>query len=230
MIGNNAPTKLVAAMLGVALLATACGDDDGGGSAGGGSVEDWCNALSLSDEGDAIFESLATDDAATIETNMARIEGIVSDLVDASPPEIADEVSYLADYTRQLRGALADADYSVFDTDLSGLDQARLEQMQTALDDFTTRECGRPFGGDDDVADSGDTGDDDSTFDVGAGTIREQLVQQFVAIGLTQQEAECIADNVDPTDQGVLTGDETAILELFEACDISLSRLAELGG
>ena len=51
-----------------------------------------------------------------------------------------------------------------------------------------------------------------------------------MAIGFTQDEAECMADGVDPTDESILSGDQDAILALFEACGIPLSRLAELGG
>ena len=52
----------------------------------------------------------------------------------------------------------------------------------------------------------------------------------FTQLGLTDAEAQCLADNVDPTDSAVLEGDQAAILALFEACDIPLERLAELGG
>ena len=57
---------------------------------------------------------------------------------------------------------------------------------------------------------SGDDSGDDGAFDPTAGSIREQLVQQFVALGLTQQESECIANGVDPTDADVLAGDQGA--------------------
>ena len=222
--------------MGVALIVAACGDDDDGGSAGGGSVEDWCGLMDLANEGDAIFEGLGTASPADVETGMNRIKEILPAVESAAPAEIADDVNFFVDYTEQLVASVEAADYNLLDVDLSFVaeNEERLDEVNDNLDAFSQRECGQPFGGaDDDVEadpstgdDSGDSGD----FDPNAGTIREQLVQQFVALGLTQQEAECLVDNADLDDPGLFEGDEAAILGLFEACDIPLSRLAELGG
>lgn len=232
MRARSTTTKLIAASFCFAALAAACGDDDSG-EAGGGTPEEWCAALDLGAEGDAVMEGLTASSPEQVEAGMQRMEQIVDDLEAAAPPEIADDVSFLASYTRDISSALADADYVLFDTDLSAFadQEQQLDEVQASIDEYTVQECGQPFG-DDDSADASTSGDDAESgdFDPEAGTIREQLVTQFVTIGFTQDEAECIADGVDPTDADVLSGDEQAIIALFEACDIPPSRLAELGG
>jgi hypothetical protein len=222
--------KSIAVALGVVMLGACGGDDDD--SSSGGSADDWCAVLGLGAEGDAIFSSLATADPATLEAGMDRIEELVPQLESAAPAAISDDVAYLAQYTKELNDNLAAAGYVIFDADLSFADPAELDEVQSNLDTYSKEECGQPFG-DDDSADGDEEAEDsgnDADFDPGAGTIREQLVQQFITIGFTQQEAECIADGVDPTDESILSGDEAAIIELFEVCEIPLSRLAELGG
>ena len=80
------------------------------------------------------------------------------------------------------------------------------------------------------VGTSGDAVDDFVDFNLGDGTIREQLVAQFVSIGMANEEAECIADNLNFGDPAVQSGDIGAMLGVFEECGIGLDRLAELGG
>lgn len=222
--------RFTSSVVALAAFAAACGDDNGSG----GSVEAWCDLMDEANEGDAIFEGIAAASPAEVEEGMNRIEEILPMVSSAAPDEIKDDVDFFVDYTEQLVSALEDANYSLIDVDLSfiGDDQQRLDEVNANIDAFSERECGQPFGSADDDADTGDTGDtgDDGDFDPAAGTIREQLVQQFVAIGLTPDEANCLADNADFSDEAVLAGDEAAVLALFEACNIPLERLAELGG
>ncbi len=216
------------ALVAFTFLVAGCGDDDGGGSA-----EAWCDLMDEANEVDSTFENIETFDAAGLESAMNRALEVVDDLESAAPDEIKDDVDRLATTTRALASALGDADYSLFDADLSALgDPAADDAAQANLDEYSQRECGQPFGLDDDAGDTVSTGDDgdESDFDPAAGTLREQLITQFVTIGFTQAEAECIADGVDPSDSDILSGDEAAIIALLEACDIPLERLAELGG
>ncbi len=225
----------MALALGLAAFGAACGDD----SSSGGSVEAWCGLMDEANEVDQLFDEFVSLDPAAMETALNRVAEVVKLIEPAAPPEIKDDAKVLADSTTQLIDAVAAADYSLLDADVSFLsdpaEQAKVDAANDNLDEFSKRECGQPFGGEsDDVSSDDGSGDDgsgdDSTFDPAAGTIREQLVNQFVSIGLTQEEAECMADNVDPADESVLSGDQEAVFALFEACGISLSRLAELGG
>ena len=195
-----------------------------------GSSGAWCGALDLSDEGDEIFQSLSTASNDELEGGLQRVEEITLALESAAPAAIADDVSFLSDYTEQLAAALVAADYDILDADLSGLDLERLDEVQSNLDAFTESACGRPFGGNSSGDDGTTESGTDDSFDPAAGTLREQLVEQFLALGLTPREAECLVAEADLTDEALLFGDEAATLALFEACDIPLSRLAELGG
>ncbi len=230
-------------MVGLAALGAACGSDgggDGGAASGGsvdsgpvdtGSVDDWCAILPLATEGDAIFESIATATPEELEAGMDRIGEIVPQLVAAAPSEVAADVEYLAQYTTDLRSAFEASDYSLFDTDVSFIDQVRNDQVQVNLDEYSVLACGETFG-DDDRGTAGGTVDsvEDGAFDPSGGTIRDQFVGLFTQLGFTAAEAECLADNVDPSDQGVLDGDVEAILALLADCDIPPSRLEELDG
>ena len=108
---------------------------------------------------------------------------------------------------------------------------AELDAASDKLDAYTQTNCGRSFSGDDtDTTTSDETGDDSGDFNPGDGTIREQLVAQFVSIGLANEEAECIADNLDFNNPAVQSGDIGAMLGVFEECGIGVDRLSELGG
>lgn len=221
----------------VALVAlAACGDDE----SGSGSTEEWC---SLTDEADVIsgvfdnFEDTATDPAA-IETAMTEVEDFLGEVRAAAPSEIADDVDTLADGTQMLVDALAEANYNLLDADLSFLgDDALGDEMDAAgdrIDEYSLEECGRVFGEADTGSDADDpeSGDsdtsesDDSDFAPEDGSIREQLAEQFESLGMTSEEATCVAEGVDPA----LADDPNSLLAIMGECGISLERIAELGG
>ena len=104
--------------------------------------------VDLSDEGDQLFESLDTVTGDGVAAGLERVEEITHELESAAPEAIADDVSFLTEYTGQLIAALAEADYVLLDIDLSGLDLVRLEEVQSNLDQYSEDACGRPFGGD----------------------------------------------------------------------------------
>lgn len=244
----------LAAVVGTGAFA-ACSNDGGssvnevGGSAisgdGEGSAAAWCDIVPGSDAINDIFDTI-TDDPADVAASLGRVEEYLGQMSQAAPAEIADDVRVLTESTQQLIDAFAAADFNVLDVDLSFLEdsatEARMNDANTAIDTYTERECGRPFGDEDtagadpDSTDAGDLGDladlaeDSGVFDPSAGTIRDQLIAQFESIGLTTEEAECIADNLDFSDPAVQSGDIAAVLGLFETCDIDMGRLAELGG
>jgi hypothetical protein len=56
------------------------------------------------------------------------------------------------------------------------------------------------------------------------------MAAQFEQMGLTAEEASCLADNLDISQlSGGGTPDTSQILNLFTECGIDLSRLAEIG-
>ena len=217
----------------MAFVVASCGGDDSSGA----TAESWCDFADESDVVDDVFDTLG-DDPAQIEPGLKRVEGFVQRLEDEAPSEIAADAKVLADGTQMLIDAFADADYQLLDADLSFMSDSELEaQLDEAgdnIDAYTERECGRPFGddsnSDDAEADAEGEADDTDTFDPANGTLREQLIVQFESIGLNNDEATCIADNLDFSDPAVQSGDIGAMLGVFEDCGIGLDRLAELGG
>lgn len=224
-MGERRFSGRVVVSIGVLVVLAACNDDGGGGS-----VEAWCDVMDEANEVDQLLGDVPSASPAQLEVAMTRVEELIPQVVEAAPEEIADDVAVVAESTQKLIDALKAADYSLFDTDFSATadpdEAAAVDEANDNLDEFSIRECGQPFGGDED--DDGDDGD--STFDLGEGTIREQLTSFFVSLGLTQTEAECLSAQADPTDTALLEGDQDAIINLFLECGIPLERLSELGG
>lgn len=206
-----APTALVLAL-------AACGGDDAGGAL---STDEWCeraeNINSLSDDLDAIDPF----DPEGIEVAYSRFREAVDEVRAVAPDEISDDIETLYAGVADIDDALADADYSFLDVDLSFM-SGREGAMDTASErvrSYNVRECG---------FDERDAGGTDDAFDFGAGSARDQLVDELVASGFTETEARCIAADIAIETLG--TDDQAAIFEVFDTCDISLERLGELGG
>jgi len=225
---------LIAGTAVVALLVAGCGGgSEGDSSAGGGATTDsWCDFAEGADVLDAFDSLIGSPDE--IESSLKAVGEFVKQAPSEAPAEIVDEVGVLAEGTQMLIDAFADADYEILDADLSFLGDGdledRLDTAGTKVDEYTERECGRPFGGDSDSDGTGTNETDSDDFDPADGSLRDQLVTQFESIGLDSDEAACIADSLDFGDPAVQSGDVAAMLDVFEECGISLQRLAELGG
>ena len=233
--------KLMEALAVVPLVFAACG----GSSSDGSTADSWCDFADEADVVDEILSSLGAD-SSDVEAGITQMELFVQRLPDEAPDEIKEPAKKLAEGTQMLVDAIKAADYNVFDADLGFMQDSTLEAdldvASERLDAYTETNCGRSFSrgddtdtdagvaGDGSVDASGDAVDDFVDFNLGDGTIREQLVTQFVSIGLANEEAECIADKLDFNDPVVQSGDIAAMLGVFEDCGISLDRLAELGG
>jgi hypothetical protein len=211
LVSLAVPTALVLAL-------AACGGDDAGGAL---STDEWCeraeNINALSDDLDAVDPF----DPEGIEAAYTQFRSAVDAVRGVAPDEIRDDVETLYQGVADIDDALADADYSFLDVDLSFM-SGREGDMDTASErvrSYNVRECG---------FDERDGDSTDDAFDFGAGSARDQLVEEFVASGFTEVEARCIADNLAIETLGA--DDEAAIFEVFDTCDISLERLGELGG
>ena len=225
--------KLTAVLAVVPLLLAACGGSSSSSSSSssspvGATAASWCEFAEESDVVDEVFSSLGAN-PTELEAGITQVEAFVQRLPDEAPDEIKEPAQKLAKGAQMLVDAMKAADYNILDADLSFMEDPALEaDFDTAsekLDAYTETNCDRSFSGD--AVDSGDDSDD---FDPGDGTIREQLVAQFVSIGLTNEEAECIAEKLDFNDPSVQSGDIAAMLGVFEECGMGLDRLAELGG
>lgn len=205
------------------LLAAACGDSDETSSA---SAEDWCD---LATEFEAVGASFDTLDPSNPDGIRDLFDG-AADLLDraraSAPSEISDDVNTFADGFDQLDSTLRDADFNIFDVDLGVLEEnsEQIDAANESIEAYNEAECGIASDSDDED----DADDDDSDFDPSAGSVREQLADQFVGQGFSEGEATCLAESIDPT--MLQDGDQTAILEIFDTCDIDIARLAELFG
>ena len=79
----------------------------------------------------------------------------------------------------------------------------------------------------DDATATDDTGD---AVVSGEGTVQDELMRQFTAMGMSEDQASCLVDNLD-MDEVVANGanDPSMFLDLFETCDINLAEL-QTGG
>ena len=75
----------------------------------------------------------------------------------------------------------------------------------------------------DDAAATDDTGD---AVVSGEGTVQDELMRQFTAMGMNEDQANCLVENLD-MDEVVANGasDPSMFLDLFETCDIDLADL-----
>jgi len=227
------------------LFAAACGgDDDSSDEASSEEATDDTEAdESESDDGDASSADSewcdlardieerndALDEAQTLEREQLReayddFVSALDDVRDDAPDEIREDVEVAADAAREFFDALDDVDFNILDLDLESLEEVTtdLEAASDRIQEYNERVCGIP-------ADDEDTSTADTVFDPGEGTIREQIVEQFVDSGFTEEEAECLADNIDFNDPAFAEGDIEAMMELFETCGLDMERLAELG-
>jgi len=207
-------------------------------TASSGDGSDFCDFVDRTRDTDDLLESIGGD-PAELEAAMNELRDRVDELRDLVPSEIAGDADVFADAILKLVDALEAADYDILNADLAFLDDDQLDEVITAaterIDELTEKRCGVSLGISDDessASDPVDDGDDASAddFSLDGGTVREQFIEQFVALGLTLVEATCITDKIDLTNATGIEDDLTEILALFEECGISLSRLAEIGG
>ena len=77
----------------------------------------------------------------------------------------------------------------------------------------------------------GDTTDTTTGFEMGDEVMRDALIQGFVSIGLTDEQATCLADGyieLGLTDVNA-SPDVTQMMDLFTECGISLEDLGNIG-
>ena len=196
----------------LALAGGACGGDDDGD--GGG---EWCD-LARDLESETVFGSIDVEDPDSVETAYREIVEILGNAVDSAPDEIKADVQTVLDSTEELLAALEDVDF-----DFAALDESVLGDLETVeasdrIEEYGERVCGIASG--DETADTlfveGDVDDVDE------GAIRDRLVTMFEALGITEEQASCLVDNMDSEDLAA-AGDQvdpSMFLHLYETCGI----------
>ena len=99
--------------------------------------------------------------------------------------------------------------------------------MKVGAPDNPTRSCPVRHG----FRDSQDTTDTTTGFELGDEVMRDALIQGLVSIGLTDEQATCLADGyieLGLTDVNA-SPDVTQMMDLFTECGISLEDLGNIG-
>ncbi|MGH9133917.1 MAG: hypothetical protein ACRDZZ_08285 [Ilumatobacteraceae bacterium] len=206
------------------------GDNGDGGDDGGSGGGEFCDLARGVEEGEDLLEGVDFSDPDAIEDAYRTMIDRINDASDSAPDEIRDDIELVIDRSEAVFEALEDADFNILDVDQSVLEDPEAEAASERIDAYLDNECGITTDSDDsddtdDSDDSGDTGDTGDTGDV-EGTIRDQLLTQFTAMGMTEDQANCLVDNIDFAE--VAEGnvdDPTAFFELFETCDIDITQL-----
>ena len=210
-------------------------DDDPGGNAGGSG---WCEQLNDTEFDTPGFDNLDITDPDSVENAFQEIQDLMEEAADSAPDEIEDDVEILVDQARELFDALEDADFDFTELDDSALDTPEADAAAERIDEY----CGF----DDDLGDTLDTldledlGDTLGTLDLEdiedlgdiddlSGTdeeiARQQMVSVFTLMGMTEEQANCVFDNIDldEFDNGANV-DPSAYFDLFGDCGFDIGN------
>ena len=195
-------------------------------AAGSGPASDptstWCVAAQAIENAGNPFDDVDFTDPLAVEAAVTEMVGLFQAAATVAPPELADDVAISLQFIEGLAAALEDADWDLLTADLSMLEEdAESEAAEANIEAYNEAACG--------IANVDQPDEDPSSFDPLGGTVRDQAIAELVATGFTDAEATCVFDNLDFTDPEA-SADPAVIMGVFEACEIDLDRLAELGG
>ena len=145
---------------------------------------------------------------------------LFDDAADAAPDEIEEDVQVLADQFKEFFDELEDADFNPAAIDPSVLDNPEADAASERIDEF----CGLdPDAGElDDTDDLGDVG---GTGQIGGDTAREQMVSVFKLMGMNEEQANCVVDNIDLEElEDASNVDPTQYFELFADCGFDITN------
>ena len=197
-------------------------NDDGGAGDFGGRTAEFCTATLKVEDAFASFGlGLAPEQLqATIDEALTAMDTAI----ELAPDEIRSDVVTSAESFGLVAAEFERANYNVLDVDLGALDaiasDPKFEAADENLDAFFFNVCNQ---GDDPALDE-DEDEDDS---IGDGTLRDQLITSLVATGFTEEEAECITENIDVLGDDLQ--DPEQLFALITTCGISPERLGQLG-
>jgi hypothetical protein len=192
-----------------------------------------------------VLDDVDVEDPAAIESAFEEMIDLTEEAADSAPDEIKADVELVVEAAKDLVDELRDVDFDFTALDETVLDNPEATEAGERIEEYGERVCGIGSTDDtldtdvgivDDTLDTGTDATDDSGDDSGLdGTTRDQVITQLTGVGLTEEQANCIVDNVDDLEDFATTGasDPTAFLALVETCDIDLTTLqppAEPGG
>ena len=198
----------------------------------GDSDSDWCVAARQVEAASDDFEMIGFGDPEALEVGFGEMLGAFELALQFAPPELeADlEISFAA--FQGADAALKAAEYDFLNADLSALDDVdgAVAAANDRIESYNEQVCGIVI--DDDPAPDdttlADEAGDGVAFDPAAGTLREQVIAEFVSQGFSVEESECLLDGIDFTDPA-LFNDVDALVAVFVECGVSLERLVAFG-
>jgi hypothetical protein len=226
----------VVVALAVGMLAACGGDDDDGAAS-----DEFCDLARQADSaGDAMGAAVETGDPDEIERVFQESMDDLRAAADAAPDairEIADEVTETA---QDLRDRFEELDWDVTAFVQDGRVQeiaAQSEDSNTQLDEFLERECDIPP--DTETAETDPPGTGAAPTDSAAGgAIAGALAAAFESLGLTSEQAQCLADRLidelgteglaglDPSTLDLGSPEGQVFVDALGECDIDPTVLA----
>lgn len=187
----------------------------------------WCSGAELVNElADALDDAIF--DPTALEAGVREYREAIAALSDLVPAEVRDAYTTLSAGVDTLDEVLAAADYDLLDADLSRMDaiSGEMDDGSDRMRAFNQRTCGF------EPPENADDADDDA-FDPALGTARDQIARDLAAGGFTEDEARCIAENIEISDFAADEFDDRqldAMLAVFATCEIPLERFDEMDG
>jgi hypothetical protein len=169
------------------------------------------------------FDNLDITDPDSVETAFQEVQVLMEDAADSAPDEIEDDVQILVDQARELFDALEDADFNFDELDASALETPEADAAAERIDEY----CGFDDDLDDtlDTLDVEDLGDIEDLGDLDEGDARDQMVSVFTLMGMTEEQANCVIDNIDLEDLGNGENvDPSAYIDLFDDCGFDIAN------
>jgi hypothetical protein len=198
----------------LALAAGACGGDDDS------DVSSDAEATSDSDvSSDAeVTSDTSNDDADSGDDNDSgdtSDSGDLGDLSGTDEQEIARSFFELMGLTEEQASCV--------------IDKIDLDEIETATDDLdlsrytdVLEDCGVDTGDLADVGEIGDVGDLSST---DQEVVRQQMVRVFTLMGMTEEQANCVVDNIDLDElDNAASADPSEYFDLFDDCGFDLTN------
>jgi hypothetical protein len=197
--------------------------DDSGDDAGSGS--EWCD-LARGLDSNTLFEDIEFDNADSLEETYDEILDLLDDAGDAAPDEIKADFEILIESSKELVTALADVDYDFAKVDQTILENPEAEAASARVEAYNDRVCGidTDFDDTDDTIDLGDTGDLDIG-DIDQEALRDQMVTVFSSMGMTEEQANCVFDNIDVNElEDAGNVDPSVYFDLFAECGFDITN------
>ena len=203
--------------------------DDGDDGVGNGDSE-WCDMARAVEAEDDLLEGVDFNDPDALEDSYQQMIDLVEDAAGSAPEELEADIDLVVDRSKVIFDALKDADFNILDVDQSVFEDPEADAASERIDAYNEAECGiesdldDPTDDSDDVTDDTDDADDDVLS--GEGTIRDELLRQFEALGMTEEQANCMVDNLDMEEVAASGAEDPSMfLDLFATCDIDLTQL-----